>query len=90
MSPLTGRNAHPTSLVVTVRFCCSDGDWISKHAPSTHTVWAVTIGSPITNPLLSVTPPGQYTQSFGAAVRLSLSRITSNLAGVCGASFPVN
>ena len=26
MSPLTGRNAHATSLVVTVRFCCSDGD----------------------------------------------------------------
>ena len=51
---------------------------------------SVTIGAPITNPLLSVTPPGQYTQAFGAAVRLSLSRITSNLAGVCGASFPVN
>ena len=51
---------------------------------------SVTIGSPITNPLQSVTPPGQYTQAFGAAVRLSLSRITSNLSGVCGASFPVN
>ena len=49
---------------------------------------SITLGSAISNP--AVTPPGQYTQAYGASVRLSLNRLFGQLNAIAGASFPVN
>lgn len=49
---------------------------------------SITLGSPISNP--AITPPGQYTQAYGASVRLSLNRLFGQLNAIAGASFTVN
>ena len=46
---------------------------------------SVTVGASISNPTQSA--PGQYTQAWGASVRLALNRLISNLQQICGASY---
>ena len=49
---------------------------------------SVTLGpSAPSNPAQS--PPVNYTQPYGASVRLALSRLYSSLRDLCGASFPI-